>query len=642
MNITISINRDWISSSSSNMFFVNKLGRAVNDYFGDRADVTAVGKGCFKIKFHNNEEYENVMKEIITIVADKMPDNFTEDDIEISVEDNIAEPEKNKTDTNSDPGYDGDSDVNAGSKKINTLDEINSLIGMDDLKAYCNEIAANADAIKKLKNIFYKEAILCVSDDGNGFDENVELLKKLLLENGIIEKHDIVYRDLGSYYDKPDDRKNYKLYNNDSALYVFDIRGWIGYTTDGRIREAFSHYFTANENNIIILRMGNRSKMVIEDTVRDIEDLLNVRVMEFPHLTDEQLYGYALRELASVGIKTDENTPAVFKELTEYEKKDGMFHGIKTVKKIVEEMVRVSFKAGSPGKINSEACKSIIPPADEEDESFGMIEKMIGMESIAAQIREIVTQVLYSRSRHEKAPAMHMFFVGNPGTGKTTVARAIGNIFREKQILRVGKFYEHKGRDLCAEYVGQTAAKVNNICQAAYGSVLFIDEAYSLATARTDKDYGKEAIDTLIAEMENHSDDLVVIFAGYPDEMESLLDTNPGMRSRIPYKITFPNYTREQLHQIFMLMVDKAKYEVTDDFSEHVKNFFLSLPDSFIESKQFGNARYVRNIFERTWSKALLRCPAGKYEIPPLSPADFDAAKAEFEIPATKNKKVGF
>ncbi|MBO7666285.1 MAG: AAA family ATPase, partial [Clostridia bacterium] len=152
-------------------------------------------------------------------------------------------------------------------------------------------------------------------------------------------------------------------------------------------------------------------------------------------------------------------------------------------------------------------------------------------------------------------PCIHMRFVGSPGTGKTTVARIIGQIFREEGILRKGAFMEYSARSLCAEYVGQTAVRTAAICRDAYGSVLFIDEAYALYDgSRSSNDYGREALTTLISEMENHRDDMLVIMAGYTDDMETLMQGNAGVRSRMPFMIEFPNYTRTQLYEIFMLM----------------------------------------------------------------------------------------
>ena len=276
---------------------------------------------------------------------------------------------------------------------------------------------------------------------------------------------------------------------------------------------------------------------------------------------------------------------------------------------------------------------------------YDLLAKMVGGEVIRNRLDEIITQIELARQDPTLGvPCIHMRFVGNPGTGKTTVARIVGKILKERGILRIGNFYECSGRDLCGRYVGETAPKTASICRDAYGSVLFIDEAYSLYRGGDDnRDYGREALDTLIAEMENHRDDLVVIMAGYPDEMEMLMKGNPGLSSRMPYLIEFPNYTREQLYDIFASKIGNIK--VSDDLLPAVKKYFLALPDSLMKSKEFSNARFARNLFERTWSKAALRCQLAKSEEIMLCKDDFDKAASDksFSFMA-KNKmsRIGF
>lgn len=276
-----------------------------------------------------------------------------------------------------------------------------------------------------------------------------------------------------------------------------------------------------------------------------------------------------------------------------------------------------------------------------------MLEELIGIESVKEQLYEIITQIEHAlKHKNVESPCIHMRFVGNPGTGKTTVARILGKMLGERGILRNGNFFEYSGRDLCGRYIGETALKTAGICRDAYGSVLFIDEAYSLYTGDNDtKDFGREALTTLIAEMENHRNDLVVIMAGYRDDMSVLMKGNVGLESRMPFVIDFKNYSRDDLAKIFMQMVKKANFEADSDLGAAVKDYFDSLPDEVLQAKDFSNARFVRNLFERTWGKAASRCRIEKHDNIVLRADDLQKAtdgSTEINLNTKKKQRIGF
>ena len=189
-----------------------------------------------------------------------------------------------------------------------------------------------------------------------------------------------------------------------------------------------------------------------------------------------------------------------------------------------------------------------------------------------------------------------MVFLGNPGTGKTTVARLIGDILYNLKYIKQNKLIEVSSKDLVAEYVGQTAVKTMNVVEKAMGGILFIDEAYALAVKNNDNSFNAEAIATLIKAMEDYRDDLVVIFAGYTKEMQDFLNSNSGIVSRIGYTLEFDDYTNEELIEIFKGMVSKAGFILEDDAIDEVKK----LIDENRGMKNFGNARFIRNVYERS------------------------------------------
>ena len=229
------------------------------------------------------------------------------------------------------------------------------------------------------------------------------------------------------------------------------------------------------------------------------------------------------------------------------------------------------------------------------------MDSLIGLEEVKKIIREYIAfikvQQLRERYQLKTSPVvMHMIFKGNPGTGKTTMARIIGKIFNEIGYLQGGELIEAERADLVGEYIGHTAQKTKKLLERALGGVLFIDEAYSLARGG-ENDFGKESIDTIVKAMEDYKDKLIIILAGYRDEMNFFLRTNPGLASRFAIQIDFPDYTIDELVQIANLMYKEREY-ILDEKSKHYIYRILSE----IRNKEIinGNARTVRNLVERS------------------------------------------
>ncbi|MBR6195047.1 MAG: AAA family ATPase [Prevotella sp.] len=238
-----------------------------------------------------------------------------------------------------------------------------------------------------------------------------------------------------------------------------------------------------------------------------------------------------------------------------------------------------------------------------ETDPYEELDNLIGLDEVKKEVRSLANFVKLQKQRKDqglKSPKMsyHLVFTGSPGTGKTTVARIVARIYKDLGILKKGHTVETDRSGLVGQYIGQTAPKTNQIVDSAMNGVLFIDEAYALVPEHSTQDYGQEAISTLLKRMEDNRDSLVVIIAGYSNEMQRFIDSNPGLQSRFTRYINFPDYTAEELVRIFYMYMKKNEYTLSKEADAMLREkleYAVAHKD-----RNFGNARYVRNIFEKT------------------------------------------
>ena len=239
-----------------------------------------------------------------------------------------------------------------------------------------------------------------------------------------------------------------------------------------------------------------------------------------------------------------------------------------------------------------------LPPVRPIEELLGELDALIGLDAVKSEVRRLtsllrIQEIRNSRGMPTVDTSKHLVFSGNPGTGKTTVARLLSQIFRSLGVVSSGHLVETDRSGLVAGFVGQTAAQTQKVLASALGGTLLIDEAYALARGG-ENDFGLEAIDTIVKFMEDHRDDLSLVAAGYPAEMQQLIDSNPGLSSRFTRTIHFPDYTTDELLAIFSLIAHAKEYHLDDGARRQLE----TLIDAEPRTRGFGNGRFVRNVFE--------------------------------------------
>lgn len=401
-----------------------------------------------------------------------------------------------------------------------------------------------------------------------------------------------------SLYDLEDIEELEKIYNEKNSIIVFKNPEGIN-SQEQVVKDKFlsrlEEVCKKSEKSLSILLAKNRELVnQLFEKNENIKENIFLFEIEGTKLEAQDVYQEVLKKLQEVAETSEDFPPALLDYIIATYSKTTLSYPEyrdKLCKNIVFNKKDIITKNDIP---EYEKEKSI-------EEVFAELNSLVGLTKVKQVLQDLVSLIeLKTKTQDDlkiKNTNLHMVFLGNPGTGKTTVARLIAQILYNLKYIKQNKLIEVSSKDLVAEYVGQTAPKTMAVVEKAMGGVLFIDEAYSLASGKGQgNSYNEEAIATLIQAMENYRDDFVVIFAGYTKEMQDFLNSNSGIVSRIGYTLEFEDYTEDELIEIFKSMITKAGFEVEEEALQKAREIIKEYKDS----PNFGNARFVRNMYEKT------------------------------------------
>jgi len=521
--------------------------------------------------------------------------------------------------------------------KLSALEKINALTGLEPIKSYARNLIALNEIDKKRKIQGLPVAsvnrhLVLLGNPGTGKTTSARLLGELFKELGILSKGHFVevgQQDLIAEYVGQTAKKTNDAIQKakGGVLFIDEAYSLAGKNRGGYGAEAVEVLVKEMENlkdDFVLIVAGYQSEM--EQFLSANEGLRSrfSQKISLPDMSNSELFDVTNSILSREKYVLDDSAKETLLKLFANTSRTKGFANARFARQIAED---IKTKQSLRLIKDDNANLSLILSQDIPVKSFGDLDPEIkeknklrleialqklnaltGLESIKKEIESIVSLARIARIRAEKGqdskPVVgHFVFSGNPGTGKTTVARILGEIFASLGLLSSGHTIEAGKSDLIGEYLGQTTPKVKAKVEAAFGGVLFIDEAYSLAEKYVKDGYAKEAIETLVQLMENHRNDFVAIFAGYSEEMADFIASNKGLEGRITYKLNFDNYNLEELTEILKSTASANDFVLTNEYTKAASLILLQL----IKKPNFSNARTVRELFEYSVRQQSLR-----------------------------------
>lgn len=571
-----------------------------------------------------DEEVQKAVNEHIASVSDRMVDRLFEE-----LEKRMGKAENENAEAS-------EVQQKEGKKPVACRTEFAFPVNFSpEMTAYIKELRQVAQALYSVGSLeqVYAKTLLLSMDDGWGYSAFLRVIQQELApfysaimksiyvieetisgENGVSAWEGVPKR-IKELSEKATEEKKF-------LIVAYDMREWMGQFSEPAFLNYLRRVGQYAKNILLVLRVPYMDMKTIRRMEQNLSNVLSIRSIVVPPVTSENMVVYLKDKLGASGFSVAEGCEDLLEQWICQEKNEGNFYGYKTLDKMAGELIYHKALHGT-GEITI-ICPTDVQPMLLEaacvEDAYQLLNEMIGMAQVKTRVREIVAQIKMQKTMEEQGraidkPTMHMMFLGNPGTGKTTVARIIGQIFKQEGLLRKGHFIEKTGNDFIERYVGTTILKVRTTCRDAYGSVLFIDEAYGMDVGTSSGSTAEEIVPILVAEMENHREDMCVILAGYKEEMKEFLRSNAGLESRIPHVIEFPNYTRAELVQIFFNLVE-GNFAYEDALKETITEYINNIPEEVFHTREFSNGRFVRNLYEHLWGKAAYRISlSGESEI---------------------------
>jgi Cdc6-like AAA superfamily ATPase len=510
----------------------------------------------------------------------------------------------------------GDDEVQPDLSLEEALQQMDTLVGLDSFKTEMKKVVRYisnlnpADSLIPAREIYPYHYIITTDGQGVGLSTALKYMAIIFYHLGICP----VY---GLLEEKVEKRGRFGMHYIHS--HDFDENGVCAITgvellDEDSKQEIVGELLDEHRERVIVMVIQKDQ----EETINELRGKLNklnqpYRHLHLPAYNAEELTEIFKRLLAAYKCGLDPEGEKLLVKIICQLQKQSSFCGVSTLREIAGKMIfdlkscEVQNKKAAEKSAVNGFLLSILENSDNpaatavnKENPLDELDNMIGLKSVKDRMREILGHFIMEKKKAEigmdtSSLCMHMIFTGNPGTGKTTVARIIGRMLKEEGLLEKGELIEVCREDLVARYVGHTALKTAAVIEKSLGSILFIDEAYSLSGGH-EHDFGHEVLATLVKKMEEHKDELVVILAGYSEEMEKMVALNPGLSSRVPHQINFPDYSAEELYQIFKQHLGHG-YRLDKEAAGLLKELLSKAPS--VPERQGGNGRFVRNVIER-------------------------------------------